>query len=1236
MPSLRLRATLCCALVLLTLSSTASAEPAGLIATQKYDALLRSASSKTAPTPQALAKLYASERVRLQVPTAHAAASLLRAQNATSDPLVRAALVRARARVLQDLGDAAQGPRGTEGDLKTIGCLTDFSMVGPFPNASMENFTVTLPPELGESGPYDGRVGQVDWRRLPEDVSSMCRLNVNKTLATSGDSVVYLAATLTSKRAQKLKLMVGASGVYRVWLNGKPVALRDTNTGLAMDNDAWDMQLKRGANTLLIKLASDQISGLDMIVRVVDDALKPATDLAVSPGWAGQSVEAFDAASTPKPSDKGVLAQVQAWTKKSTGDDAVWGAWLWQLVERANVAVPWRDVATKVEGKLDGGKAKLSAQAYELLPMLYEEHWKRVHIMERARKAHPTDPWIATAMARLDESSISDTRRMQIRGLLEQTIKAHPTHLRAVEMLSDWYERRGLHIKALKVLQDHATPQALQSPQFAMELVNAQKTYGDRATANTLRRAVYDQARLRSGYAWTMLQEYVLNKETDKAMALVQSMRLVYPWSSVWLDEHVNLLRAQGKTAEAAALFDEALVMRPGDTDLMQGKASLLVTQGKREEAAQLLTQALTFRPQDTEIRERIAHLRPGENRFHEDWMVDDVRALAGATDAGPFDSTTVLDQTIVRVGTNGLSQKVTQVVERVNTARGVRGAKYHRIGFQGGDERVEVLQVKIHKKDGSVSDDYDTWTTDGSRKANTTYNDSGTVNVRANNVEVGDMVEVRYRVSEIANQNFRGDYFGDISYVQGTHPIGMTRYTILYPKSWNFYFRKPSLPHTRTDDVLPSGKPVLENLKSTSFTLKQVPDVKTDPNQPGHTSVYDYILVSNKKTYNEIGAWWWNLVKEQLIVDENIRAKVKELVKGLKTDDQKLAAVHNYVVQNTRYLHVGLGIHGWKPYRTSTCFRNRYGDCKDKAALLKVMLEEAGIPANLVLVRTRRLGKVEAQPASMHIFNHAITYVPSKNLYLDGTAEFNGTSELTSMDQGAQALIVEDGGQARFVTLPVDKPTSNVLSHTLEVDLTGAQPVAKGAIVATGSNAVYYRTTLEDPTRRKDLFEKQLANQFPGATLVDATFSDLKALEKPVTITYSFKGGDLLRSSASRQFVYPLGHPRDMIRGYAAQSSRNQALTIRVPFSSNTTITYKLDPSKAWGEPLAPVALKSKFGHLNLKAVRSQETLKVNVEYSLAQQQISAKDYAKFRAFITQMNSALNATTEVQQEKTP
>lgn len=50
-------------------------------------------------------------------------------------------------------------------------------------------------------------------------------------------------------------------------------------------------------------------------------------------------------------------------------------------------------------------------------------------------------------------------------------------------------------------------------------------------------------------------------------------------------------------------------------------------------------------------------------------------------------------------------------------------------------------------------------------------------------------------------------------------------------------------------------------------------------------------------------------------------------------------------------------------------------------------MLKEIGIPAWMVLVRTNLQGNFEITPPSHAIFDHAITYIPSLHLYLDGTA---------------------------------------------------------------------------------------------------------------------------------------------------------------------------------------------------------------------------------------------------------
>src|SRR6185436_13326710 len=80
---------------------------------------------------------------------------------------------------------------------------------------------------------------------------------------------------------------------------------------------------------------------------------------------------------------------------------------------------------------------------------------------------------------------------------------------------------------------------------------------------------------------------------------------------------------------------------------------------------------------------------------------------------------------------------------------------------------------------------------------------------------------------------------------------------------------------------------------------------------------------------------------------------------------------------------------------------------------------KEAGIPASLVMVRTGMRGEFETAPASLAPFDHAIAYVPSMNLFLDGTAEYAGSNELPAMDRGALALIVDEYGKGKLVHLP-------------------------------------------------------------------------------------------------------------------------------------------------------------------------------------------------------------------------
>ena len=77
---------------------------------------------------------------------------------------------------------------------------------------------------------------------------------------------------------------------------------------------------------------------------------------------------------------------------------------------------------------------------------------------------------------------------------------------------------------------------------------------------------------------------------------------------------------------------------------------------------------------------------------------------------------------------------------------------------------------------------------------------------------------------------------------------------------------------------------------------------------------------------------------------------------------------------RNIRYVGIEIGIGGLQPHTAEDVFRNRYGDCKDKATLLRAMLESVGIHSTWVLVDTRR-GFVDPKIPSVD-GNHAIAAI--------------------------------------------------------------------------------------------------------------------------------------------------------------------------------------------------------------------------------------------------------------------
>lgn len=80
------------------------------------------------------------------------------------------------------------------------------------------------------------------------------------------DRIGYATATVTRAQAGKALLSVGSLNAIRVSVNGKEVLARDGRRPRTADEDQVEVDLKRGANTLLVKTASTG----SFIVRVLE------------------------------------------------------------------------------------------------------------------------------------------------------------------------------------------------------------------------------------------------------------------------------------------------------------------------------------------------------------------------------------------------------------------------------------------------------------------------------------------------------------------------------------------------------------------------------------------------------------------------------------------------------------------------------------------------------------------------------------------------------------------------------------------------------------------------------------------------------------------------------------------------------------------------------------------------------------------------------------------------------
>lgn len=349
------------------------------------------------------------------------------------------------------------------------------------------------------------------------------------------------------------------------------------------------------------------------------------------------------------------------------------------------------------------------------------------------------------------------------------------------------------------------------------------------------------------------------------------------------------------------------------------------------------------------------------------------------------YDCVNLLDSTSVTVQSTGSgSFAVCKAVKILNT----KGALAHRVlkyDYDPLTAHAEFKFVTVHKANGDVVNLDVKRQQDYVAPARAIYWGARQIMIEIGRLDVGDMIEYQINKkgftyallsgTEDDESRFippmRGQFY-DIVPFWVTQPTIKKVYKVSLPmeKEIQFQFYQGECTSSMRYE---NGR------KTYTFARTDVMPPKREPNMVDLFDCAPKLMMSSTPCWQD-KSLWFNKVNEDYGSFNAIpeaQKKVDELIKGKKTEMEKIAALTHWVADNIRYAGITMGKgEGFTLHNLQMDYTDRCGVCKDIAGTLVSFLRMAGFEAYSAM--TMAGSRVESIPADH--FNHCVAVVKLSN----------------------------------------------------------------------------------------------------------------------------------------------------------------------------------------------------------------------------------------------------------------
>ncbi|HEX6764659.1 MAG TPA: DUF3857 domain-containing protein, partial [Polyangiaceae bacterium] len=940
----------------------------------------------------------------------------------------------------------------------------------------------------------------------------------------------------------------------------------------------------------------------------------------------GTAAKARTEAKKPEPKRGGVEGPAQIFDRLTSKKDAsaadleAHAAYLYETDGDDPAEHLARDLAHRAAEK------QPTVRRYLLASALAEDNNQRGDWIQKAEALEKGSPSREVMLARALQRRASPGFQEAF-PLFDRVLARYPDDVTALQGRVELYNMAGLPRTALATLE-----RALERNPRAVNLLNlyaSELRALGRTTEAAEAEARYSSLRFDDGgFLGQMLELSIARRDKSAAEHWAERLLASHPGDLWALGATARAYRSLGESERAVGTYKRALDLAPEDVGTLRTLAELYGSLGKADLAVGLLREILRIRPQEKSVREYVEFLEPKEPRPDEAyaWAPERFLPLRHAPAQGE-NRRTLRDLTVSTVFDNGLSSQYRQLVFQPLTDSAAAAARQYGFVYEADQQVVQLRGAKVYRGNGRIDEAVEWGEGPVDDPSIAMYTSGRAFYVQFPRLEAGDVVELRYRVDDVTPRNEFNDYFGDITYLEGNDPSANVEYVLATPKSRTIYFDStvPGLEQTTTET---------QSQRIHRFFAKKIPGLDPEPAMPPGSEVLGFVHASTYKSWDDLGRWYWGLVKDQFDLDDETRALAHKITKDKKTELDKVKAVYDWVTRNTRYVALEFGIYGYKPRRCVQTVTRGWGDCKDKATVLVTLLNELGIPTTFVVVRTQMKGGLKTKIASFAPFDHAIAYVPSLDLYLDGTAEHTGIYELPRMDIGALVMHV-DKGRTKITTIPAPAPDRNFVERNVRARLqkNGEAKLSLDYRTA-GYTAAEWRRQYQAESARRERMNHDLGGELPGFVIAPGAqgiqTSNLDDNEEPVHVHVEGTAPGFARREGG-QLSMAVTNSFRLTSTYASLSQRKQDVMISAFSELRDSFVVELPPGVKVVSAPEPANGDTRFGWYSLTVDKQADKITVKGRLGLRVTRVSPSDYTAFRAFCAEADRALGARLVVE-----